>query len=124
MNFGREIPVIVPAVSLFSRLCAGARNDRLVPALEGVSALGKGHVQCCSCEIDGHKCGDISHRKISAGHEWNFVEAVVEVGIEIGNTAPAAIDEFRDLLIVMRAGKRAAFEAGYRVANTLHGWGE
>lgn len=35
----------------------------------------------------------------------------IEIGVEIGDTLSAAIDQVRDLLVVMGAGNRAALQA-------------
>jgi hypothetical protein len=48
----------------------------------------------------------------------------IEIGVEIGDTLSAAIDQVRDLLVVMGAGNRPALQACDRVADRFHDRGK
>jgi len=61
-------------------------------------------VQRLGCEIHGHDRGDVGHAESVARDERHFGEPCFEIRIEVFHPLPAAFDQGRDLLVIMRPG--------------------
>src|SRR5712671_3666672 len=94
------------------RLDRGARSarNRLKPASQGVVLMGQRKAHCFGGEIDGHQAGDVGRRKMIAGNEGQRSQTGVEIGVEVFHPKPAALDQRRNLIVVVWSGNRAALQ--------------
>jgi len=94
-------------------------RDRLRPEREGAETPEQGsgagaqrhdalRVEGPRCEIDRDEHGYVGSRKYVASHERRFRQPRVEIGVEIRDVLPAAVDQGGDLFVVVRPCYRAA----------------
>ena len=95
-----------------------------MPALERDAVVRNGHGEGLRREVDRDQRRNIRSREPIARHELDVFQPRLKISIEIRHPLLAALDQRRNLLVAMRTGDGAAFQACGGVSHSLHDGGE
>src|SRR5271154_2095916 len=99
---------------------ARARGYGIIPALQRRMVESNRKAGRFGRKVDGDNGRNAGHRDLVPRHEWNLREPGFEIIIKIRYAKLAALNQRRNLLILMRSGNRPSLQTGDRVANRLH----
>src|SRR5258708_6615641 len=100
--------------------CARTLRYQFVPSPQCCAPIRQRKIDGLRGEINRDQRSDVGDRIVLTRYEGYVSQPRIEIGEEVFHPQFAALDQFRDLFVVMGAGDRAAFETWHRIANALH----